>query len=95
MFELDSISMYIYIYMKKKIYIYIYICKHFFSLLEILATVCVFVARGFFSTPIKRKKEKERISFSLKLTFSHLKMDGWKIEFPFGARPIFRGGVVV
>ncbi len=30
---------------------------------------------------------------TLKLTFSHLKMDGWKMKFPFGARPIFRGYV--
>ena len=29
---------------------------------------------------------------SLKLTFSHLKMDGWNtFSFPFGFRPIFRG----
>ena len=33
---------------------------------------------------------------SLKLTFSHLKMDGWKtFSFPFGARPIFRGELLV
>ena len=29
---------------------------------------------------------------SLKLTFSHLKVDGWNtFSFPFGARPIFSG----
>ena len=33
---------------------------------------------------------------SLKLTFSHLKMDGWNtFSFPFGSWPIFRGELAV
>ena len=37
----------------------------------------------------------EKMIPSLKLTFSHLKMDGWNISFRFGTRPIFRSELLV
>ena len=53
------------------------------------------------SSPLKLGHPKRKGSFflmglpSLKLTAQPLKIDGWKMNFPFGARPIFRGELLV